>query len=273
MEKDGREERSRTVPITPRTLETMIRLSTAHAKARLASTVTKEDTEVAAAILEFALYQKMEKKSRRKRQKLSEGGEGDETDEDDEDGEDGEGEGGDAEGDNAGTAGGASGSTSTRTPRKSAPRSVTATPGSQRTTRTSTTGGLVRGMEEMGIGRNVVEDSQDSRGPSQNTALSFGTTATAVDDMDQVMTEAEPASQIDDYRYQRFLSLFRPIQTNLRMNHESMIAIPDLVQQMNSQLGMSSHFTVDEMLAAVRRLTVEETNFMYDGEIEALLLI
>ncbi|KAI9365512.1 minichromosome maintenance protein 3 [Zopfochytrium polystomum] len=80
-EKDGREEKYRTVPITARTLETLIRLSTAHAKSRLSPIVEKVDTEVARSILEFALYQKVDKKSRRKRQKHDSGEEGSGSDE------------------------------------------------------------------------------------------------------------------------------------------------------------------------------------------------
>lgn len=49
-------EGSRTLPITARLLETLIRLSTAHAKSRLGATVEKEDCDVALRILKFALY-------------------------------------------------------------------------------------------------------------------------------------------------------------------------------------------------------------------------
>jgi DNA replication licensing factor MCM3 len=46
----------RAVPLTVRTLETLIRLSTAHAKLRLSKTVERADCEVALELLNFALY-------------------------------------------------------------------------------------------------------------------------------------------------------------------------------------------------------------------------
>ena len=49
-------EEQKTLPVTPRTLETMIRLSSAHAKLRLSKTVTINDAKVALALMKFALY-------------------------------------------------------------------------------------------------------------------------------------------------------------------------------------------------------------------------
>jgi DNA replication licensing factor MCM3 len=46
----------RTIPVTARSLETIIRLATAHAKARLSKTVETRDCEAAMSILSFALY-------------------------------------------------------------------------------------------------------------------------------------------------------------------------------------------------------------------------
>jgi DNA replication licensing factor MCM3 len=46
----------RAVPITVRTLETLIRLATAHAKLRLSKVVAKKDSEVAFRMLTYALY-------------------------------------------------------------------------------------------------------------------------------------------------------------------------------------------------------------------------
>jgi DNA replication licensing factor MCM3 len=45
----------KTLPITPRTLETLIRLSSAHAKIRMSNEVTEDDVSVIFKILEYAL--------------------------------------------------------------------------------------------------------------------------------------------------------------------------------------------------------------------------
>ncbi|KAM5587716.1 DNA replication licensing factor MCM3 [Rosa sericea] len=47
-----------TLPITARTLETIIRLSTAHAKLKLSRKVTKSDVDAALKVLNFAIYHK-----------------------------------------------------------------------------------------------------------------------------------------------------------------------------------------------------------------------
>ncbi|KAL4793613.1 MCM2/3/5 family-domain-containing protein [Aspergillus venezuelensis] len=61
----------RTSPITARTLETLIRLSTAHAKSRLSSRVEEKDAKIAESILRFAMFKEIVEDGRRKRRKVT----------------------------------------------------------------------------------------------------------------------------------------------------------------------------------------------------------
>jgi len=56
-----------TQPITARSLETMIRLSAAHAKARFDSKVTKEDALAAIELIQYAIFERVEDKEKKKR--------------------------------------------------------------------------------------------------------------------------------------------------------------------------------------------------------------
>ncbi|KAI9173071.1 MCM DNA helicase complex subunit [Blastocladiella emersonii ATCC 22665] len=61
-EKASEEGKRRTLPITARTLETLIRLATAHAKARLAREVDEDDAEAATELLEYVLFKEFRRK-------------------------------------------------------------------------------------------------------------------------------------------------------------------------------------------------------------------
>ncbi|CAO3628476.1 unnamed protein product [Mucor hiemalis] len=63
--------RKKTAPITARTLETLIRLSAAHAKARLSSTVEDKDAKAAAEVLRFAMFQEVVRVKKTKRRKVN----------------------------------------------------------------------------------------------------------------------------------------------------------------------------------------------------------
>ncbi|KAF2747870.1 DNA replication licensing factor MCM3 [Sporormia fimetaria CBS 119925] len=81
----------RTSPITARTLETLIRLSTAHAKARLSKRVEQIDAQIAEQILRFALFKEVVETERRKRRRITRDPDAmstdDESSDDDEDGD------------------------------------------------------------------------------------------------------------------------------------------------------------------------------------------
>ena len=78
----------KTAPLTARTLETLIRLSTAHAKARLSQRVEQRDAEAAEAILRFALFKEVQEDERRKRRRTGRGTAGDESSNSDGDSDD-----------------------------------------------------------------------------------------------------------------------------------------------------------------------------------------
>ncbi|KAJ1965971.1 MCM DNA helicase complex subunit [Dipsacomyces acuminosporus] len=89
-----------TTPITARTLETLIRLATAHAKVRLSSTVDAQDAEVAKSLLRFALFKEQASKPQKgkksaaqhqqKRARTANQADSDDDDDEDEDAGDGD---------------------------------------------------------------------------------------------------------------------------------------------------------------------------------------
>lgn len=69
---------AKTQPVTPRSLETMIRLASSHAKCRMAKVVEVKDAKAALALIHFAYFKKVMKKEKKRRMEK-------ESDEDEED--------------------------------------------------------------------------------------------------------------------------------------------------------------------------------------------
>ncbi|XP_056419038.1 DNA replication licensing factor MCM3 [Hyla sarda] len=60
---------ARTSPVTARSLETLIRLSTAHAKVRMSKTVQLQDAEAAVELVQYAYFKKVLEKEKKRRKK------------------------------------------------------------------------------------------------------------------------------------------------------------------------------------------------------------
>lgn len=157
----------KTSPMTPRTLETLIRLASAHAKARLSNRVEEKDAKVAEGVLRFALFKEVVEDERRKNKRarredvdaMSTDGDSDDSDEDDDD---------------------------------------AATAGASRRTGTRTPGRSVRGTANAAApdGDNVPDDEDDEDLYSA-TPSARHTQRTATEDNSQAsMASSQPASQL-----------------------------------------------------------------------------
>jgi DNA replication licensing factor MCM3 len=71
---------ARTQPVTARALETLIRLSTAHARARLSKVIDADDAHSAIELVQFAYFKRVLEKQRKKKKNDDDDGEEDEVD-------------------------------------------------------------------------------------------------------------------------------------------------------------------------------------------------
>ncbi|KAI7554542.1 DNA replication licensing factor mcm3 [Hortaea werneckii] len=177
----------KTSPMTARTLETLIRLASAHAKARLSQRVEEKDAEVAEGILRYALFKEVvgDERRRRKRARRSPDADAMSTDEEDSDSDDDDG------GDGAYRPGAGRRSTP-RTPGRRA-RGAGAQPGAD------TAGGAGEAdQEEEEAEEEDLYNSTPARGTqrSQQTTQSTRNAATTQDDSQASMASSQPASQL-----------------------------------------------------------------------------
>lgn len=160
----------KTSPMTPRTLETLIRLASAHAKARLSNRVEEKDAKVAEGVLRFALFKEVVEDERRKKKRARrEDPDAMSTDNDSEDSSD----------DDDDTA---------------------ATAGASRRTGTRTPGRNLRGTASNGADGDEAPDNEEEEDEDLYNATPSGarrTQRTATEEASQAsMASSQPASQL-----------------------------------------------------------------------------
>jgi len=275
----------RTAPLTARTLETLIRLSTAHAKARLSSQVSIDDAREAEKILRFALFKEMpQKEDRRKRRKTTNMDSSEETGDSDSDGSD------DSDVDHPATT-----TRSTRTSR----RPGTSTRGTPRARRTPTV--QRRQISDEDEDEETEEDTQAAQN-SPSAARRSGATGTESQLSRMSIASSMPSSQlpptqnstqtdsqnaslphqqalvaepaITEARFKIFRSaLGQLLSTSLF--HNDMASVDDVLAAVNARIEddeEEEEFEKEEAMAALKRLA-DVNAIMYlpeEGEVYKL---
>ncbi len=213
----------KTSPMTARTLETLIRLATAHAKARLSHKVEERDAEAAESILRFALFKEVVEDERRKRRKVSRA---DAISSDDDDSSDNDDEGEDNEPPQRnGT-----------TPRRSTRANATARP---RTTTNGDTGGDVNGDSDED--EDIYTASPRTNGRTTQSQMSVASSAPASqlltsqgDDSQNTNGDVEQPISADRLRVFR-TALGQLVNTSVFQNESA--DVEPLVKAVNARLG------------------------------------
>ena len=169
----------RTSPLTARTLETLIRLSTAHAKARLSGRVEEDDAVAAEEILKFALFREVAvKEDRRKRRRTTQGDVNMDSSEEDGSGDDSE----DDDDDDGAYRG--------SRPNKTAPKRSTRSQRSQPSSRTNGTNGHAADKQD---DDKEEEDDAEAEDDTQGTTQQTGAESQL---SDMSLASSMPASQL-----------------------------------------------------------------------------
>jgi DNA replication licensing factor MCM3 len=257
----------RTSPMTARTLETLIRLATAHAKARLSSTVDEKDADEAEKILKFALFKEMpEKEDGRNKRRRTGNATVVSSDSSDEGSDDND----DSDDDSDGGYHGRTNGTSRSRPGR--PRAALRTR-SQRTTRTNGTansassppaeddaevgeeddlyGSSPRRMQATGAESQLSQMSIASSMP----ASQLPSTQTDSQSRDDSQTQAHDEAEVSQDRLKTFrTALGSLMNTDLFTNDAA--EIEPLVQRVNAkvQARAGGAFETDEAMAALRAM-------------------
>ncbi|KAI1326245.1 MCM2/3/5 family-domain-containing protein [Xylariaceae sp. FL0255] len=273
----------RTSPLTVRTLETLIRLATAHAKSRLSNRVEERDAMAAEAILRFALFKEIVEDESRKKRRRTRQVESDSSSEEssDDDGDDGA---------YRGTAARGSTAPSTRkTPRSQPSTASRRTNGASNIKAADTPNGEEEENEEdidNATPHRTNRSSRSARGapssnaPTSQSQISFASSLPA----SQLQTQEEEDTQedaelaagtagldLDAPITAERLGVFRSALgqlLNTDLFEDDSANTDEVIRAVNSRIGSrGTAFSRDEAVKALKRMDLANQIMYTDGEL------
>ncbi|KAH8924038.1 MCM-domain-containing protein [Atractiella rhizophila] len=210
----------RTSPLTARTLETLIRLSTAHAKCRLSNQVEEQDAMAAEEILRFALFKEVVKQKKLKKRKL-----------------------------NTENAQEASGSEEEEEEEESQPQQQQQANGARIQTRKG------RAADDSGVG---LDSSVEARRATRSQSVLSRTQETQEEETQSqsqtqtdVHMETDGPIQVSDERFKQFRTLLGRF---FKSTEDEDFSIENLLQNLNTSAGPAEQFRQEEAEVILQRL-------------------
>ncbi|MCJ1405159.1 MCM DNA helicase complex subunit [Xylographa trunciseda] len=254
----------KTSPMTARTLETLIRLATAHAKSRLSNRVEERDALAAEAILRFALFKEvLEDETRRKKRKVSRAATEDLSTSDEDD----------SDNDNAGD-GGAGAASRRQTPRRS-----------------TTTGPRTRGMANGGprhggdSGGDVSSDDDADlytasprtrqapppQQPSSQISVASSVPASQLLEPDESQDTQPAPTALDAGRFQIFRRALGQLLGDAALFVNDAARVEELVRRVNEKVGGGGEAVFGEAEAERALGRLEEENAVMYSKADGLV--
>jgi len=256
----------KTSPMTARTLETLIRLATAHAKCRLSNRVEERDAIIAEEILRFALFKEVNVDGRKKRRRVAGNEEDLDTDSDDSD-DDAPGEVDDENDTPYRNSAGRRGGIAKRAPATRRTQASAAALSSHSATQASTAGGDIPPSDEEDLytphpSSRRAQTQANTQSESQN---SWASSHPEEDVVQGSSSQSQSQSQgITPARLQLFMRTLAPLlSTGLFVDDAA--DVEQLIENVNGRLVQRERFVREEAVKALEEMT-ERNQIMYTGD-------